>query len=78
MMGTMQWFRSLIARYPKHALVAGKALFLVGSILILGAIFARAGLAWPVPEGPAVFGIAAALVLAGMALTHLAEQAHKR
>ena len=58
----MHWLRSLVDRYPKHARVAGKALFLGGGILILGAIFARAGLAWPLPEGPVVFGIAVALV----------------
>src|SRR4051794_25011997 len=40
----MEWLRSLIARNPKHALVLGKTLFLAGSILILGAVFARAGL----------------------------------
>jgi hypothetical protein len=33
---------------------------------------------WPVPEGPLGFGIAAALVLAGMGLTVLAEKAAKR
>jgi hypothetical protein len=71
----MHWLRSLIARHPRYALVLGKGLFLAGCILILGAMFKRAGLAWPVPEGWGVFGIAAALVLAGMALTHLAEQA---
>ena len=70
----MHWLRSLIRRYPRHTVVAGKVLFLAGSILILGAIFKRAGLAWPLPEGWIVFGIAAALVLAGMALTHLAER----
>ena len=70
----MHWFRSLIARYPRHAVVIGKALFLAGSILILGALFKRAGLAWPLPEGWPVFGIAAALVLAGMGLMHLAER----
>ncbi|MCC2634378.1 MAG: hypothetical protein K0S48_2264 [Ramlibacter sp.] len=71
----MHWLRSLVDRYPKHARIAGKALFLAGGILILGAIFARAGLAWPLPEGPVVFGIAVALVLGGVVLTHLADQA---
>lgn len=33
---------------------------------------------WPVPEGPVGFSIAAALVLAGMGLTVLAEKANKR
>jgi hypothetical protein len=41
----MQWIRSRIARHPRQALVLGKTLFLAGSILILGAVFARAGLA---------------------------------
>ena len=40
----MKWLRSRIARSPKHALVLGKILFLAGAILILGAVFARAGL----------------------------------
>lgn len=74
----MHLLRRLITRRPGYTLVAGKTLFLAGSILILGAIFARAGLAWPLPEGPVVFGIAAALVLGGMALTHLADKAGKR
>ena len=70
----MHWLRSVIRRHPRHAVVTGKVLFLAGAILILGAIFKRAGLAWPLPEGWVVFGVAAALVLAGMALTHLADQ----
>jgi len=40
----MKWLRSRIARSPKRALVLGKILFLAGAILILGAVFARAGL----------------------------------
>jgi hypothetical protein len=40
----MKWLRSRIARSPKPALVLGKILFLAGAILILGAVFARAGL----------------------------------
>ena len=40
----MHWLRSLVARSPKRALVLGKTLFLAGAILILGAVFARAGL----------------------------------
>jgi hypothetical protein len=40
----MKWLRSRIARFPRHALVLGKTLFLVGAILILGAVFARASL----------------------------------
>ena len=100
----MQWLRSLVASSPRRAVVAGKALFLVGAILILGAVFARAGLmgingeraqarlpaiptlaeAYPqyptglVPEGPLGFSISALLVLAGMGLIVLAEDAAKR
>jgi hypothetical protein len=40
----MDSLRSLIARHPRHALVLGKTLFLAGAILIVGAVFARAGL----------------------------------
>ena len=40
----MEWIRSRIARHPKLAIVLGKALLIAGSILILGAVFARAGL----------------------------------
>lgn len=40
----MEWIRALIARYPKRTLVLGKTLLLAGSILIVGAVFARAGL----------------------------------
>jgi hypothetical protein len=40
----MNWLRSLIARSPQHWLVLGKATFLAGAILILGAVFARAAL----------------------------------
>jgi len=40
----MQWLRSRIARSPRHANVLGKILFLAGAILVLGAVFARAGL----------------------------------
>lgn len=40
----MHGLRSLIARSPKKALALGKTLFLAGAILILGAVFARAGL----------------------------------
>ena len=41
----MDWLRSRIARNPRQALVLGKIVFLAGCILILGAAFARAGLA---------------------------------
>jgi hypothetical protein len=40
----MQWIRALVAQYPKRSLVLGKGLLLVGSILVVGAVFARAGL----------------------------------
>ena len=40
----MEWIRSLIAQYPRRAIVLGKTLLLAGSILIVGAVFARAGL----------------------------------
>lgn len=40
----MKWIRDLIMQNPKRALVAGKASLLVGGILIVGAVFARAGL----------------------------------
>lgn len=82
----MQWLRSLVNRSPRQALVVGKILFLAGSILVLAAVFARAGaaaaipqsLAWLVPEGPVGFVVAALLVLAGMTLILLAEKANKR
>lgn len=100
----MQWIRALVAQHPRRALIIGKTLLLAGSILIVGAVFARAGLVntnadradarlpplrmlaeaypqyptWVVPEGPVGFGISAVLVLAGMGLTLLAEQAGKR
>lgn len=80
----MQWLRFHISRHPKPALVLGKTLFFLGSLLILIAVFARAGLAeaypqfrWLVPEGPVGYGVAALLVLAGMGLTVLAEKAIK-
>lgn len=41
----MQWLRSRIARSPGHAMILGKAIFLAGAIVIVGAVFARAGLA---------------------------------
>ena len=41
----MESLRTYIAQHPKRATVAGKALFLAGGILVLGAVFARAGLA---------------------------------
>ena len=40
----MHWLESRVRRQPQLALVVGKALFLAGSILVLGAVFARAGL----------------------------------
>src|SRR6478752_3788272 len=41
----MNWLRSRIARSPRKALILGKAVFLAGCILVLGAVFARAALA---------------------------------
>ena len=81
----MQWLRSLVNRSPKQAMVAGKTLFLAGCILILAAMFGRAGqagavpqaIAWLVPESPVGFIVTALLVLAGMALILLAEKANK-
>jgi hypothetical protein len=40
----MEWLRSRIARHPRAAILVGKTLFLAGSILIVGAVFARSGL----------------------------------
>lgn len=40
----MKWLRARIAKSPRRALVIGKAVFLAGAILVLGAVFARAGL----------------------------------
>jgi hypothetical protein len=40
----MNWLRSRIARSAARARAIGKTLFLAGAILILGAVFARAGL----------------------------------
>jgi hypothetical protein len=40
----MEWIRALIAQYPRRALVLGKGLLLAGSILVVGAVFARAAL----------------------------------
>jgi hypothetical protein len=62
-------------------MVLGKTLLLAGSILVLGAVFARAGAqlpAWVVPQGPVGFGIAAALVIVGTILVVLAENATRR
>lgn len=40
----MKRIRDLITQHPKRILVVGKASLLVGGILIVGAVFARAGL----------------------------------
>jgi hypothetical protein len=100
----MDWLRALVAKHPRPAAAIGKAVLLAGSILVVGAVFARAGLinlngeradaklpllrtlaeaypqypTWLVPEGPVGFCIAAALVLAGMGLTLMAEKAARR
>lgn len=94
---------AVLRRHPGRFLALGKAIFLAGAILVLGAVFARSGLmsvneqraaagqpafrtlaeAYPqyptdiVPEGPLGYAVAAALVVAGMALTHLAEKARR-
>lgn len=100
----MQWLRSLVGRSPRLALVLGKALFLAGAILIVGAVFARAALVginadrteagqsvlhtlaeaypqyptWMVPEGVVGYTVSAVLVLVGMALTVLAQDANRQ
>jgi hypothetical protein len=81
----MQWLRSLVRRSPKAAMVLGKTVFLAGSLLVVGALFARTSLvadypqlAWLVPQGPVGYGIAAALVLVGMVITVFASEAQKR
>ena len=40
----MQWLRERIARSPQAALILGKALVAAGGILVLAAVFGRAGL----------------------------------
>ena len=40
----MEWIRTVVAQNPKRALVLGTAVLLAGSIFIVGAVFARAGL----------------------------------
>ncbi|MES2631619.1 MAG: hypothetical protein V4669_01540 [Pseudomonadota bacterium] len=40
----MNWLNSYLRRFPRQTLVIGKVVFLAGAILILGAVFARAGL----------------------------------
>lgn len=40
----MKWLRDLITQYPKRGLVTGKTCLLVGGILVVGAVFARAAL----------------------------------
>jgi uncharacterized membrane protein len=40
----MEWLQRLIDRHPRRAMILGKAVFLAGSIAILGAVFARAEL----------------------------------
>lgn len=82
----MHWLRSLVRRSPKAATLIGKTVFLAGSLMVLGAVFARAGLVtaypqfpmWLVPQGPVGYGVAAVLVLMGMALTVLASDLTKR
>lgn len=40
----MNAFSAYAARHPRAAMALGKAVFLAGSILVLGAVFARAAL----------------------------------
>ena len=40
----MEWLRTQVRRAPRRALVIGKIIFLIGAILIVGAVFARASL----------------------------------
>lgn len=40
----MNWLHIWIGRHPRRALALGKVLFLAGAILVMGAVFARAGL----------------------------------
>jgi hypothetical protein len=40
----MKWIRALIAQHPRRTVVIGKTLLLAGGILVVGAVFARAGL----------------------------------
>jgi hypothetical protein len=40
----MNWLRTRIARNPRHAMIVGKTVFLAGSILVVAAVFGRAGL----------------------------------
>lgn len=40
----MQWIRGLVGQHPKLAVALGKTFLLAGGILVLGAVFARAGL----------------------------------
>src|SRR5690349_12924719 len=40
----MNWLRAYIAQSPRTAVVLGKVLFLAGAIMIVSAVFARAGL----------------------------------
>lgn len=40
----MNWIHSRIGRSPRLAIVLGKVLLLAGAILVVGAVFARAGL----------------------------------
>lgn len=73
----LQLIRSRIAATPQAALILGKAVFLAGAVLILTAVFGRAGmvapsLAWAVPAGPVGYTLAAVLVLAGMYLVVVA------
>lgn len=78
----LQLIRSRIIAAPQAAVILGKSVFLVGAVLILAAVFARAGmvppsLAWAVPAGTVGYALAAALVLAGMYLVVVATEVIK-
>jgi hypothetical protein len=75
----MEWLRSLVARSPKAAVAVGKTVFLLGAILVVSALFARAG--YPsrlAPEGILGYAVAALLILAGMALVVLGGDVEKK
>jgi hypothetical protein len=74
--------RSRIAAAPRAALIVGKVVFLAGAVLILAAVFARAGMlaaswAWLAPRTTFGYAIAAVLVLAGMFLVVTAGEAQR-
>ena len=78
----LQLIRSRIAAAPQAASILGKVVFLAGAVLVLAAVFGRAGmvapsLAWMVPAGPVGYTLAAVLVLAGMYLVVVAGEVNR-